>query len=112
MQLLPFFFAALLAAVPAGASPERSDNGGPELAYLELVNSQHPPYDPQLLFLLMGRFASHELDDNQRALYLSVIALLRAQHAGQVSLFHRMGYVNETIDMLDRHTGSPATALS
>lgn len=121
MKLLSFLFALLLAILPAGATPEYPDNGGPELAYLELVNSQHPPHDPQLLFLLMGRFASaqqhergaaffsarlkqfdNELNDTQRALYLTVTALLRAQHTGKVSLFHRMGYVNETVEMLER----------
>ncbi len=121
MQLLSLLLVFLLAVLPAGATPERAVDGGPELAYLELVNSQHPPHDPQLLFLLMGRFASaqqhergaafftarlqqfdHELNETQRALYLCVIALLRAQHAGEVSLFHRFGYVNDTVAMLDR----------
>ncbi|MTW09146.1 MBL fold metallo-hydrolase [Pseudoduganella eburnea] len=121
MQLLPLLCAFLLAILPASATPDRPGDGGPDLAYLEIINSQHPPHDPQLLFLLMGRFASaqqhergaafftarlqqfdHELNDTQRALYLTVIALLRAQHAGQVSFFHRIGYVNETVDMLER----------
>jgi len=121
MKLLSLLFALLLAALPAAANAPVPDSGGPELAYLETINSQHPPHDPQLLFLLMGRFASaqqqergaeffstrlqqfdHALNDTQRALYLTVTALLRAQHAGQVSLLHRMGYVNDTLEMLER----------
>lgn len=121
MQLLSLLLSLMLATLPASATPAPPNNGGPELAYLELVNSQRPPRDPQLLFMLMGRFASARqqergaaffaarlqqfdpaLSDTQRALYLVVIALLRAQHAGEVSLFHRLGYVSETVDMLER----------
>jgi glyoxylase-like metal-dependent hydrolase (beta-lactamase superfamily II) len=43
-----------------------------------------------------------QLAHPQKALYLSAIALLRAQHASSVSLLHRAGYVNDTIAMLDR----------
>jgi glyoxylase-like metal-dependent hydrolase (beta-lactamase superfamily II) len=53
---------------------------------------------------LSARFKEFEpqLTDPQKALYLSAIALLRAQHANSVSLLHRIGYVNDTIAMLDR----------
>ena len=93
----------------------------PELEYLKAVNSVAPPKDPQLLFLLMAQYSNlnlqgegaeflsarfHEFEprlaDAQKALYLSAIALLRAQHASSVSLLHRIGYVNDTIAMLDR----------
>src|SRR5215469_13493866 len=94
---------------------------GPELEYLKAVNSVAPPQDPQLLFLLMGEFANANqqaegteflsarlkefaprLTDPQKALYLSAIGLLRAQHANSVSLFSRIGYVKDTISMLDQ----------
>ena len=42
------------------------------------------------------------LTDVQRALYLSAIGLLRAQHAPAVPLLHRIGWVKETIAMLER----------
>jgi glyoxylase-like metal-dependent hydrolase (beta-lactamase superfamily II) len=93
----------------------------PELEYLKAVNSVAPPKDPQLLFLLMAQYSNLNLQgegaeflsarfrefephlaDPQKALYLSAIALLRAQHASSVSLPHRIGYVNDTIAMLDR----------
>jgi glyoxylase-like metal-dependent hydrolase (beta-lactamase superfamily II) len=93
----------------------------PELEYLKAVNSVAPPKDPQLLFLLMAQYSNLNLQgegaefisarfkefeprlaDPQKALYLSAIALLRAQHASSVSLLHRIGYVNDTIAMLDR----------
>jgi glyoxylase-like metal-dependent hydrolase (beta-lactamase superfamily II) len=91
-----------------------------ELEYLKAVNSATPPKDPQLLFLLMGAYANANqqgdgvefltkrlsdfaprLDDPQKSLYLGAIGLLRAQHASAVSLLHRVGYVKETIGMLD-----------
>lgn len=93
----------------------------PDLDYLKAVNQAAPPKDPQLIFLLMGAYANanlqaegaqffndrlHEfephLGDGQKSLYLSAIAVLRAQNAGAVSLFHRVGYVKDTIAMLDR----------
>jgi glyoxylase-like metal-dependent hydrolase (beta-lactamase superfamily II) len=93
----------------------------PELEYLKAVNSVAPPQDPQLLFLLMAEYANANLQgegaefftarlkefeprlaDSQKALYLSAIGLLRAQHASSVSLIHRVGYVNETIGILDQ----------
>ncbi len=38
----------------------------------------------------------------KKALYLSAIGSLRAQHASQVSLVHRIGYVKDTIAMLEQ----------
>ncbi len=103
------------------ASSARSSSSRPELDYLKAVNSAAPPKDPQLLFLLMGEYANANrqtegaeffsarlnefgprLNDAQKSLYLSAIGLLRAQHASSVSLFHRIGYVKETIAMLDQ----------
>jgi glyoxylase-like metal-dependent hydrolase (beta-lactamase superfamily II) len=97
-----------------------SISSSPELDYLKAVNSAAPPQDPQLLFLLMGAFANanqpaegaeflsarmHDfatrLTDAQKALYLSAIGLLRAQQASSVSLFRRMGDVNDAIALLD-----------
>src|SRR2546425_1084087 len=93
----------------------------PELEYLKAVNSVAPPQDPQLLFLLMGEFANAKqqaegaeflsarlnefaprLNDAQKAVYLSTSGLLRAQHAFSISLFGRIGYVKDTISMLDQ----------
>jgi len=99
----------------------RRGSSRPELEYLKAVNSVAPPQDPQLLFLLMGEFANANqqgegaeflsarlnefaprLTDPQKALYLSAIGLLRAQHAYSVSLLGRIGYVKSTISMLDQ----------
>lgn len=93
----------------------------PELEYLKAVNSVGPPQDPQLLFLLMAEYANANrqgegaeffsarlkefgprLTDVQKSLYLSAIGLLRAQNASSVSLFHRIGYVKDTIAMLEQ----------
>src|SRR6201984_612036 len=93
----------------------------PELEYLKAVNSVAPPQDPQLLFLLMAEYANANrqgegaeffsarlkefgprLTDVQKALYLSAIGLLRAQNASSVSLWHRTGYVKDTVAMLEQ----------
>jgi glyoxylase-like metal-dependent hydrolase (beta-lactamase superfamily II) len=93
----------------------------PDLEYLKAVNQAAPPADPQLLFLLMGQYANANLEaegieflsarlrefdprlnDTQKALYLSAIGLLRAQYAAAVPLLHRIGWVKETIAILDR----------
>ena len=93
----------------------------PELEYWKAVNSVAPPEDPQLLFLLMAEYASANLQgegaeffsarlkefgprltDVQKSLYLSAIGLLRAQNASSVPLLHRIGYVKDTIAMLEQ----------
>ncbi len=108
------------------ANPSPGNHAGnttypPDLEYLKAVNRVAPPKDPQLIFLLMAQYSNLNLQgegaeflsarfkefgsrlaDPQKALYLSAIALLRAQHASSVSLLHRMGYVNDTMAMLDR----------
>src|SRR5882762_7630612 len=107
--------------VRGGANQNQSGSSRPELEYLKAVNSAAPPQDPQLLFLLMGAYANANqqaegaafltlqlnefgprLTDAQKSLYLSAIGLLRAQHASSVSLLHRIGYVKDTIAMLDQ----------
>src|SRR5215469_6901723 len=93
----------------------------PELEYLKTVNSVAPPKDPELMFILMGEFASSNLQDEgadffsarlqefepqltpaQKSLYLGIIGLLRAQNASRVALLKRYGYVNDTIATLDQ----------
>jgi glyoxylase-like metal-dependent hydrolase (beta-lactamase superfamily II) len=107
-------------AVRVSGDQTRSGSSRPELEYLKAVNSAAPPQDPQLLFLLMGAYANANqqaegaefftarlnefgprLTDAQKSLYLSAVGLLRAQHASSVSLLHRIGYVKDTIAMLD-----------
>src|SRR5437773_1963426 len=117
-----FLACAGISRTPKG-SPNQNQFGAsrPELEYLKAVNSAAPPKDPQLLFLLMGAYANANqqaegaeflsarlnefgprLSDPQKALYLSAIGLLRAQHASSVSLLHRIGYVKDTIAMPDQ----------
>jgi glyoxylase-like metal-dependent hydrolase (beta-lactamase superfamily II) len=120
-------FAVFLASLRGAASTEStgvdSSSGSrrPELEYLKAVNTVAPPRDPQLLFLLMARYSNANLQgegaeffsarlkefgprltDAQKALYLSAIGLLRAQHAPSVSLLHRISYVKDTITILDQ----------
>src|SRR2546427_11291150 len=132
MKIPIYFCAVLLLAVSlatlrgapsseSSAVESSSASRGPELQYLKAVNSVAPPRDPQLLFLLMAEYSNANLQgegaeffsarlkefgprltDVQKALYLSAIGLLRAQHASQVSLLHRIGYVKDTIAMLDQ----------
>jgi glyoxylase-like metal-dependent hydrolase (beta-lactamase superfamily II) len=112
-----------LRGAPGAGQSNRAEASShrPELEYLKAVNSVAPPQDPQFLFLLMGEYSNANrqgegadffsarlkefeprLTDVQKALYLSAIGLLRAQHASSVSLLHRIGYVKDTIAMLDQ----------
>src|SRR5271170_2328866 len=114
--------ASLSGALGAGKSNHaEASSHRPELEYLKAVNSVAPPRDPQLLFLLMAQYSNANLQgegaeffsarlkefgprltDVQKALYLSAIGLLRAQHASSVSLLHRVGYVKDTLAILDQ----------
>src|SRR6266849_6142957 len=117
-------FLANLRGTPAGSGPGNHGEASsvrPELEYLKAVNRVAPPRDPQLLFLLMAQYSNANLQDEgaeffsarlkefgprltdaQKALYLSAIGLLRAQHASSVLLLHRVGYVKETIAILEQ----------
>src|SRR5271154_3279498 len=122
--LLLVVFLVTLRGAPATESAGVDSSSGsrrPEIEYLQAVNRVAPPRDPQLLFLLMGQYSnanlqgegaeffsarlkefSPRLTDVQKALYLSAIGLLRAQHASSVSLLYRIGYVKDTIAILDQ----------
>jgi glyoxylase-like metal-dependent hydrolase (beta-lactamase superfamily II) len=121
--LLTVLLATLRGAPSTESAGVDSPSGSrhPELEYLKAVNTVAPPQDPQLLFLLMAEYSSANmqgegaeffsarlkefdprLTDSQKALYLSIIGLLRAQHASSVSLLHRIGYVKDTIAILDQ----------
>jgi glyoxylase-like metal-dependent hydrolase (beta-lactamase superfamily II) len=121
--LLAVFLATLRGAPSSENTKVDSPSGSrrPELEYLKAVNTVAPPPDPQLLFLLMAEYSSanmqgegaeffsarlkefdSRLTGGQKALYLSIIGLLRAQHASSVSLLHRIGYVKDTIAILDQ----------
>jgi glyoxylase-like metal-dependent hydrolase (beta-lactamase superfamily II) len=110
----------IAAAGESGPSPSSASHR-PELEYWKAVNTVAPPKDPQVLFLLMAQYSTANLQgegaeffaarlkefgprlsDAQKALYLSAIGLLRAQHASSVSLLHRAGYVKETISILEQ----------
>jgi glyoxylase-like metal-dependent hydrolase (beta-lactamase superfamily II) len=115
---------AALRAASAGSAPGNFSSSGsrrPELEYFEAINRVAPPQDPQLLFLLMAQYSNANLQNEgveffsarlkefgprltgtQKALYLSAIGLLRAQHASSVALLDRMAYVRETIAILEQ----------
>jgi len=110
--------------VAARVEPAAADKGSEranraEIAYLERINALGTPKDPQLLFILMAQYANANqaargvaflsarlqefaprLTSGQKALYLSAIALLRAQNAPNVPLWQRIGYVKDTIALL------------
>lgn len=113
---------AILAVIVlnSGGAKGHANGPSPDLEYWKAVN-RTPPHDPQLLFLLMAQYSSANrqgegaeffsdrlnefnarLSDTQKALYLSIIGLLRAQNASSVSLLHRIGYVKDTDAMLQR----------
>ena len=105
----------------SASSVSVSGSPRPELEYFKAINSVGPPQDPQILFLLMAQYSNANLQgegveffsarlkefeprlaDPQKALYLSAIGLLRAQHAHSLPLLHRVGYVKETIAILEQ----------
>jgi len=105
---------------PVAQAAASTDAQRPELAYLKQVNQWRPPSDPQLIFLLMAQFANAgrhaegidyfngvlkrfeaELGDTQRALYLTAVASLRAGHANDIFLLSRIGWVRDTVKLLD-----------
>lgn len=105
----------------------------PELEYLEVINRAGPPRDPQVALLLMAAYANANqsgpgseffaarlaefgprLSAAERALYLGLGGVLRAQHESEVPLWHRAGYVNDTVAMLEearRLTGGDAFVM-
>src|SRR6516165_3595357 len=110
-------------ALAAGESKSSSASASrhPDFDYLKAINSVAPPRDPELLFLLMAGYSNLNLQGEgveffsarlkefdprltaaQKPLYLSAIGLLRAQLSSFVSLLQRIGYVKETIAMLDQ----------
>ena len=119
---LRLLLAGALVAPPAqGAGDSATPVSRPELEYLKAVNRAAPPQDPQLLFLLMGQYASANLhgegaefitalleefaprlSGTQKSLYLSAIGVLRAGHAGNVGLLGRVGWIRDTIDLLEQ----------
>jgi glyoxylase-like metal-dependent hydrolase (beta-lactamase superfamily II) len=116
---------ALLVAGACLATPALAERDGrvparPELAYFEAVNRAGPPSDPELLFLLMAQYLNaneHQagiaffsarlqefeprLSEAQKSLYLAAIGLLRAGRANDVPLLHRIGWVHQTVDVLE-----------
>ena len=119
--LLSIVFVVGLRGAPAGSVPGNSGRRRPELEYFKVINSVAPPQDPQILFLLMGQYSNANLQndgvqffsarlkefgprlsDAQKSLYLSAIGLLRAQNASSVSFLHRIGYVKDTIAILEQ----------
>jgi glyoxylase-like metal-dependent hydrolase (beta-lactamase superfamily II) len=108
-------------SVDAGGDADPLTNSHrPELEYFKAVNRAGPPRDPQLLFLLMGQYANANrhregieflsslvkefeprLSDRQKSLYLAAIGLLRAGYASEVPFWKRIGWVKDTIAILE-----------
>ena len=121
LLLTGILLAGLRETSAGSASRNTSGSARPELEYFKAINSAGPPQDPQMLFLLMAQYSNANLQgdgveffsarleefgprltNTQKALYLSAIGLLRAQHAHSVPLLHRVSYVKETIAILDQ----------
>ena len=122
VALLCVLLLIVVASVLLRSNDKRSTKvHSPELEYLKSVNRVAPPKDPELMFILMGEFASSNLQDEgaeffserlrdfepqltpvQKSLYLGIIGLLRAQNASRLPLLKRYGYVKDTIATLDQ----------
>ena len=91
-----------------------------ELEYLQAINSVGPNEDPRLIFLLMAQYLNanqqkagiefyesflekyeSQLSSTQKALYLSALGILRATYADKVFFIKRIGWVNQTIELLE-----------
>lgn len=113
-------FAGLSVCAYPGVVAESVQGARPELEYLKQVNSAGPVADPQLIFLLMGQYlnagqleegigffdrflAQHgaALGPREQALYLAALGLLRAARANDVPLLRRVGWVRDTIALLE-----------
>ena len=113
--------AAILVIKSGRAESHSASTSLPDLEYLKAINSVGPPQDPQLLFLLMTQYANANrqgegveffsarlkefegrLTPVQRPLYLSIIGLLRAQHAASLPVLRRYSYVKETMAILEQ----------
>lgn len=125
MRRLILFLAALATlfttlAARSETEPAAAPEPRAELAYLKQVNDWGPPADPQLLFLLMAQYANAgrhlegaahleslrqrydaKLSPVQKALYLTATASLRAGGADRIFLLSRIGWVRDTLAMLD-----------
>jgi glyoxylase-like metal-dependent hydrolase (beta-lactamase superfamily II) len=112
----------LVGSIYAGGNEDSSPvtSHRPELEYFKAVNRAGPPRDPQLLFLLMGQYANANmhregiqflsalmkdfeprLSDKQQSLYLGAMGLLRAGYTSEVPFLKRIGWVRETIEVLE-----------
>ena len=121
LGLLLVALAAILVIKNGRAESHSASTSLPDLEYLKAINSVGPPQDPQLLFLLMTQYANANrqgegveffsarltefegrLTPVQRSLYLSIIGLLRAQHAASLPVLRRYSYVKETMAILEQ----------
>jgi len=121
LGLLGLTLGAILVMQSGRAESQSASTSQPDLVYLKAINSTGPPQDPELLFLLLTQYANGNLQGEgaeffsarlkefeprltpvQKSLYLSIIGLLRAQHAASLPLLRRYGYVKETIAILEQ----------
>lgn len=120
-SILVLISASLLWIISYAALPnEPFQTYHSELEYLKSMNNAGPARDPQILFLLMAQYLNahqpkagiaffqsllqkyeSQLSPTQEALYLSALGLLRASYAQEIFLFKRIGWVKETIDLLE-----------
>lgn len=119
------FGTLLLLAACGGDGPSVKMDAGvafnAELAYLKALNLAAPAENPQVAVLLMleyqnsGRQAEGQaffqdllerhagaMTPAQELVYLSILGILRGEVAEDVPLISRIGWVNDTIDILER----------
>src|SRR5262249_55886304 len=121
LGLLILTLASILFMQRGRAESHSASTKLPDLEYLKAINSPGPPQDPQLLFLLLTQYVNSNRQGEgaeffsarlkefegrvtpvQKSLYLSIIGLLRAQHAASLPLVRRYGYVKDTIAILEQ----------
>lgn len=127
MQRLPAALALAIAFATAPLQAAPAPLRLPDLEYLHVLNAAGPAADPQFIFLLSAQYANANrlpegiaafermlrdfgprLQPVQRALYLTALASLRAQHANDVPLLRRVGWVRDTLALLDEAQAASA----
>ncbi|MGR3219824.1 MAG: hypothetical protein ACUZ8H_08420, partial [Candidatus Anammoxibacter sp.] len=102
---------------PANAESQTFNS---QLEYLKAIHSDGPVNEPQTIFMVVLQYLnSNQLEDGieffdsflasnntnlsktEEALYLSALGLLRGSFANEVSFLKKIGWVNETIEMLE-----------
>ena len=118
--VLLIFTGFLLIGAHAAVTNAEPQTFNSQLEYLKAIHNDGPVNDPQTIFMVVLQYLnSNQLEEGieffdsflasnnsnlskaEEARYLSALGLLRGSFANEVSLLKRIGWVNDTIEMLE-----------